>query len=137
METHGHRSIEHTADLAFEIWAPTQEALLGEAAKTVIEAMTAGASVEGVAERHLALSALDAEDRLVRWMNEILWLAIGEGFLMRDAQVVLSDSDLRATLVGEEHAGHRIRFELKSVTYHDLELVVGSDQCRARVVIDV
>ena len=137
MDTRGHRQVEHTADLAFEIWAPTEEALLDEAARALTQVMTSGAPVEGAAERRLELSALDAEDRLVRWMNEILWLATGCGFLVCDAHVALSESNLTATLKGEERAGERIRSELKSVTYHDLELVVRPGRCRARVVIDV
>jgi SHS2 domain-containing protein len=133
----GYRQVEHSADLAVEIWGPSEEALLVEAARAVVDLLTDGAEVAEVAERHIELDTLDAEDRLVQWLNELIFAAIAEGFLVRAAHVVLRPGGLAAMVRGEERAGDKIRTELKSATYHDLHVQSGPDGWRARVVIDV
>lgn len=137
----GHRSIEHTADVAVELWAPDEAALLLEGAHALVELLTEGDALaydpEDVVERTVELRALDPEDRLVRWLSEVLYLASTEGFLFVDATLRLSGSELRGTIRGIGEAADRLRTELKAVTYHDLRLERGANEIRARVVFDV
>lgn len=134
----GYKTLDHTADVAIEIWAPSEEELLVEGARAVVALLTEGAQPRGSASRHLDLDVIDGEDRLVQWLNEVLWLALSEGFLVTDAEVQLDEGQLRATVLGEAGGGARIRSELKSATYHDLKLGLDDDGVwRARVVIDV
>jgi SHS2 domain-containing protein len=135
--TVGHRQLDHTADLALEIWGPDEVAVLREAAHAVVGILTDDASIGRRDGRAVDLEALDGPDRLVRWINEILYLATVEGFVMADASVTLRDGGLSATLVGEADGNHRLRTEIKSATYHDLLLEQGENEVRARVVMDV
>ena len=129
----GHRQIEHTADLALEVWAPTQEQLFEEAAQALVEIMTEGAPIEGrQSERAIELECIDREDRLVRWLNEVIFLAVNSGFVLQSAELRLDGDDrLSAKIRGVE--GDLISAELKSVTYHELVLEDGF----ARFVVDV
>lgn len=150
MSARGHRSIEHTADVALELWAPDEAALLVEGARALVELLTEGAAVPGpttadaptevtppLRERSIELRALDPEDRLVRWLGEVLYLAGTEGFLVHDATLELPGSDLRGTVRGQAGAADRLRTEIKAVTYHDLRLDRGPGRVCARVVLDV
>lgn len=134
----GYRLGDHTADLLLEFWAPTEEALLVAGARAVVDLLVEGEAVATSASRELAIAgAVDREDRLVRWLNEILSLAMLEGFLVAGAEVRLEGRGLTATLRGEADAAGKIRTELKSVTYHELAVEHGGDRWTARVVIDV
>jgi SHS2 domain-containing protein len=136
--TRGHRQLEHTADIALELWAPTEAELLVEGARAVIELLTEGESAGERDELPVTLEAVDPEDRLVRWLNEVLVLAVTRGFLTGGAALeLIGGTALRGVLRGEAHAAHRVRAELKSATYHDLELTRDARGYRARVVIDV
>jgi SHS2 domain-containing protein len=146
VEGRGHRSIEHTADLAVELWAPDEPALLVEGARALVELLTEGAEVgattertaERMAERTLELTAIDPEDRLVRWLSEVLYWASMEGFLVVDAALELvGATGLRGTVRGQAGASELVRTEIKAVTYHDLRLERGPAGVRARVVFDV
>lgn len=132
----GHRQIEHTADLALEVWAPNPEELLEEAAQALVEIMTEGASIESHSEgpeRTIELESFDAEDRLVRWLNEVIFLAVNSGFLLHTAELHLDgETRLSAKIRGVEKKD-LVTAELKSVTYH--ELIV--EERFARFVIDV
>lgn len=135
----GHRQLDHTADLALELWGESEEDVLCAGAEGVVTIMTEGGEVEARAERRVHIDAVDPHDRLVQWLNEIIVAAVAGGFLFGSADIALDGpTGLSATIRGEPDAGDRVVAELKSATYHDLEL--GQDQgggWRARVVIDV
>jgi SHS2 domain-containing protein len=133
----GHRQIDHTADLALEIWGPDEVAVLREAARAVVGIVTEQGAVGTGERRDVELEALDGADRLVRWINEILYLATVEEFVTADASVSLHEGGLRATLVGEAKGRHLLRTEIKSATYHDLLLEQREGGIFARVVMDV
>ena len=141
----GYRQVDHSADLAVEIWAPSEEELLAEGARAVVDMLTDGAAVagdaeqgaEGWTERRIDLETIDPEDRLVQWLNEVIVVAITEGFLIGTVDIALRDHGLSATVRGRANAGDVITTELKSATYHDLHVLSGPDGWRARVVIDV
>jgi SHS2 domain-containing protein len=134
----GYRQLDHTADLALALWGPSEQELLVAGAEAVIDIMTESAAPGAVtAERVIEIDAVDAADRLVQWLNEIIVAAVTGGFLARTAEIRLQgDSGLRAVVRGEPG---RILAELKSATYHDLELLrdEASGRWSAQVVIDV
>jgi SHS2 domain-containing protein len=131
----GWRPLNHTADLALSVWAESEAALLAEAARAIVSTMTEGARPGPARDtRTLTLEALDPEDRLVRWLNEVIYLAVAEGFLTREADLRLEGAGLVARLAGERGT---VATELKSVTYHDLHLTGDGGHWRARFVVDV
>jgi SHS2 domain-containing protein len=132
----GHRAIDHTADLAFELWADDLPSLLAEAARAIVEILTDHATVPSTDRRSIELDAFDDEDRLVRWLNEVIWLALGEGFVVADAALESTETGLVGLAFGTLDPALVVT-EVKSATYHDLTLVRERDQLRARVVLDV
>lgn len=133
----GYRQVDHTADLALEIWGPTEEAMLAAGARAVIDLVTQGAAIAPDAERTVHISGLDPEDRLVQWLNEVLVAAVVDGFLFADARIDLRGADLTAHVRGQAGAGALVVAEMKSATYHDLRLIRSPGGARAHVVIDV
>lgn len=133
----GYRQIDHTADLALELWAPDQAELLRVGARAIVDVLTGSTRILADSTRSIALDAVDGEDRLVQWLNEIIVAALVDGFLTSDADIELGETSLRATLHGQASAADFVVTELKSATYHDLVLEEGENGCRARVVIDV
>jgi SHS2 domain-containing protein len=133
----GYRQIDHTADVALELWGDSEPDVLDAGARAVTELLTEGAVIEERAGRDIAIDAVDAGDRLVQWLNEIIVAAVSDGFLYRGADIELEGATgLRARARGEI-AHDRVVAELKSATYHDLALEGGPTGWRARVIIDV
>ena len=143
----GHRTIDHTADVAVELWAPTEPELLREAARAVADILTGGApgaTRTGSGEtRTIRLDATDAEDRLVQWMNEVIFFAVSEGFLYRDADLDVppdpaAPGGVEGNVRGEALREGALATELKSATYHDLRVERDArGALRALVVVDV
>jgi SHS2 domain-containing protein len=133
----GHRQIEHTADLAFELWGADLVDVLREGARAVVDVLTDGKPSRGDDRRDVELAAIDDEDRLVRWLNEVLYLATVDGFLVGDADLEITADGLRGVVRGRADARDAIVTEVKSATYHDLVVRSEGDRWFARVVMDV
>jgi nicotinamidase/pyrazinamidase len=137
MTERGHELMDHTGDMALRFWAPTEEELLIEGAQALIRVLTEGKAPKSASTWQLRIDAIDAEDRLVQWLNEVLILATLKGFLFADAELSLQGTALEATLQGQADSWQDLRTELKSVTYHDIELGQTNGGWRAQVVVDV
>lgn len=133
----GARQIEHTADLALEIWGPDEPAMLVAGAQAIVDILTDGAQVGDIDTRRVKLEAIDAEDRLVRWLGEILYWACVEGFVVARAELEVTADGLTGTAHGVQGAADLLKTEIKAATYHDLRVVRDSGGVRARVVLDV
>lgn len=134
----GAEHIDHTADLAFALWAEDEADLLRVGAEAIVAVITEDAKLStGQAERVLTLRTLDPEDRLVQWLNEVIVWAVVDGFLVTAVDFRLRPNGLDATVRGIEEAWDLVRGELKAATYHDLKLVFDPSGVRAQVVIDV
>lgn len=138
MSYRGYRHLEHTADLALEIWAESEEDLLVEIAFALVGIMSGNADLEPDQARSLRIDCLDREDRLVQWANEMIAFALIDGFLLADIdEIRLYEGGLEAILIGESKSYDKIQSELKSVTYHGLKIIENKEGFMAQVVIDV
>ncbi len=130
------REIEHTADWALEVWAPTLAELFVDAARGM-QALT-GAQAGSGAVRHLRLelAAVDAEALLVAWLQELLFYTESEGLVFDLFEIEsLSSTVLRAQVVGR--LASRLDKVIKAVTYHNLAIRAIPDGFSVTLVFDV
>jgi SHS2 domain-containing protein len=138
------RMLDHTADIGFEIGAPTLEALFDEARRALLMAVFECSPEKGAAERPARLRALDLETLLVRWINELAFFIQGDGFVPVGADIRIQETggegfSLEACLVGAplDLEVYGWQGEIKSATFHGLEVTHGSEGWRAQVILDV
>lgn len=141
----GFRFLDHTADLAVEVKAPTVPGLFAEAARAFTDCITDVGTIESRQRLnvHLAASALDA--LLVDFLSELLFRFEGGGFLPCRALVFLDGAaergwELQSRLEGEpfDLDRHPYRTQIKGITWHGLTLEQLEDGTwRAMVVLDV
>ncbi len=135
----GYREVEHTADWALEIWAPTLEALLHQAAEGMY--VLAGARQQPGARltRKVVFSSPDTESLLVDFLEELLYLMTEEGlvfdaFDLRVARLP-EGFHLDAMLTGAPLMA--LKKEIKAVTWHNLVVRCGQRGWETMVVFDV
>jgi len=140
------RTVEHTADLAMELEAPSLEELFLAAAGGMVGVLVGseeGRRVEpstAVSQRRtLELEAPDREALLVEWLRELLYLHTAEDLFYRGAEIQrLGDTRLVAQVSFAAQSGvGAVERELKGVTYHDLEVSRRDNGWYARVVFDL
>lgn len=137
------RELPHTADIGFEVEAPSLARLFALAAEGLVSALGVEAGAGPGAEEEVALSRPDLERLLVAWLRELLHRATTEDRVpvVRGVEVRTGEGDggrLRARVEWREWAeGTGPEREIKGVTYHDLAVEEDEDGWHARVVLDV
>jgi SHS2 domain-containing protein len=136
------RMLDHTADVGFEVGAPTLETLFDEARRALLMTMFERPPERGEGERPVRLSAPDLETLMVRWINELVYLVQGDGFVPVRADIRISGEEglsLEALLAGAplDLEGYGWQGEIKSATFHGLDVVHTSEGWNARVILDV
>jgi len=134
------REIAHTADVGFEVEAPTMAALFERAALGLSAAI---AELDGVRARERRPVEVRAEERtalLHDFLHAILLLAQVDGFLISAVEVQQVDErSVRAVVLGEpmDPGRHCLHGEVKAVTWHGLTVAPADAGWQARVLLDV
>ncbi len=138
------RMLDHTADVGFELEAPSLEALFDEARRALLMVVFEHPPEEGEGVDAVRLTAPDRETLLVRWLNELVYLIQDAGFVPVGAEIRLPEAGdsgyaLEARLTGaplllEEYGWQG---EIKSATFHGLDVTNYKDGWHARVILDV
>jgi SHS2 domain-containing protein len=135
-----YRVLEHTADVGFEAYGSTREEVFANSARALVDMIVDLANIQAREEARIELEAGDSLSLLVNWLSEILYRFDAEGWLYRDFEFrLLDDRLLRTAVRGEkfDRARHRVKLQVKAVTYHQLALEPTPEGWRARVFLDI
>ena len=133
-----HRFLEHTADIRAECEAPTFAGLLEEAARALYAVAMANVRNDGGETRTVALDTQSREECLVRWLQELIFLLETEQFVaVRFAFTRKNGESLVIRASGYRCTGAERAMEVKSATYHALEMESSESGWIARIVFDV
>ena len=136
----GYRILEHPADVGIEAFGLSLKDAFEYAALGLTSIIVEPASVDPSERRFVSLKGTDPENLLVRWLSEVLYLYDGEDFLLSDVNIArLSDGELDATLAGEtvQEGKHKLKTDVKAITYHQLKVEETPDGVELRVFLDI
>ncbi|MBI4344439.1 MAG: archease [Euryarchaeota archaeon] len=130
------------ADVAFEAWGRDLGELFEAAALATFEVMVDLEGVESKVVKEIELENEEMDRLLYDWLSELVYLKDAEAMLFSRFQVRIKGDGryrLRAEAMGEEidQARHRLRADVKAVTYHLFYLKKTEEGYRARVVLDI
>ena len=76
---------------------------------------------------------------MVNWLGELLYLFDSSGWLFKEFQLELDNLRIDALAAGEtfKHEKHEIRYYIKAVTYHMLQVRKEGDLWVAKVIFDI
>ena len=134
------RFLNHTGDLAMEIYGENLKDLFENAGMALFSVMTDRSKIRKRVERSITLRYGDRETLMVDWLGELLYLHDVEGLLFRQFHVVsFEEGCFNALAWGEpfQPDRHVIRTGVKAVTFHQLEVQKQGDRWRARVILDL
>jgi SHS2 domain-containing protein len=138
----GYEFFEHTADVGLVVRGATLPRLFENASRALFDLVCDRRTVRPRRAVRIAVVGSSLEDLLVRWLSELLYRLETEDLLFSSFRVERVDRLLfraRGTARGEtiDRARHRLRREIKAVTYHQIRLVRGRSAWRVRLVFDV
>jgi SHS2 domain-containing protein len=131
-----YREVDHTADLALLVWAPTLEGLFADAAQGMYALTGVEVRPGPQVSRQIEVSAQDHEALLVAWLQELLYGLETEAMVFEDFRVQLLQPSRLTVAVQGRPAGPVTKI-IKAVTYHNLNIAQTSEGYSATVVFDV
>jgi SHS2 domain-containing protein len=130
------QEVDHTADWALHVWAPTLEALFVDAAAGMYALAGARAGQAAPAQRRIEVNDGDAAALLVAWLQELLYYTEAEGLVFTSFEIEeLTPVHLRAMVRGA--AAERLDKVIKAVTYHNLKIERTERGFEVTIVFDV
>jgi SHS2 domain-containing protein len=133
-----YRLLDHTADLGFEVEAPSRDALFERAVLALADVIAPIAALDAKVAREIAVEGDDDVRRLHALLVEELFLFETEKLLPCRAWVKIDGDRVAATLFSAVlDRRHPIERVVKAVTYHAMEVERAGDAWRARVILDL
>ena len=133
--------LEHTADMGLLVRGKNLPELLKNAAQGLLETMAVVDTIDETASIEIHLTAEAVEELFVRWLDELIFRHETEEIFFKRADIHrCSETEMSATVYGEpvNFDKHEVYTEIKSVTYHQLEVLQKTDgSWHAQVIFDL
>ena len=136
-----HKFIEHTADIAFDVTADSIEELFLESARAWRISVVGDIAGKSPSTVSIKLEASSLEELLVTFLNEINFLLLTKNWLSviyDNLKIDKEKFNLRVIISGFYlDKSVEIKEEIKSVTYHQMNIVKKDNKFSTRVVFDI
>ena len=133
-------TIDHTADLGIRVSGADIKALFTNAGLAMFDLIAGKIHHEGEKACRVLAKGADWPDLMVAWLRELLYLWNGKEMLVRRIHIdhisphVVS-ADVR--LFCFDMNRHRIRHEIKAVTYHQIRVDQTTAGWESTIIFDV
>lgn len=129
------------ADASFEAYGKTLNEVFANAALATFETMINTKQVKLLVKKKIELSAADLKSLMFDWLNELVFYMGSENLAFSEFDVKVDEKNVKlvATCRGEEidPSKHEVRTEVKSATYHQMEIKKIGKTWKARVILDI
>lgn len=129
--------IDHTADMMVKAFGESLEECFGNAAYALFD-QTVDLSGIGTDEAvDIRVTGIDDEDRLYSFLAEMLFIEDCDNIILKEFDVSFEGDDVVCHAKGEslDRTRHRVRSEVKAVTYHMMN--VDRNEPSVTVIFDV
>ncbi|MEJ5262226.1 MAG: archease [Ignavibacterium sp.] len=139
--TSKHIQLSHTADIAFELEADSIEELFTEAFNVWLLSVAELTNFNSDSSYEVKLKADSLEQLLVDFLNELNFLLLVKKLLsIKVEKLIINETDISLyaeVRIIKLNDTIKLKEEIKSVTYHQMEIVRSEGKYRARVVFDI
>lgn len=130
------------ADAAFQAEAENIEELFQTCAQATFEVMADTKTIEHKYKEGVELVGENLEELLFGWLAELIYLKDVKSMLFSKFDVKIQKKNgyrLAASVWGEstDQKKHKVRVDVKAVTYHLLEVKRTDNRWTAKVILDI
>ncbi|MEW6103285.1 MAG: dephospho-CoA kinase [bacterium] len=129
---------EHTADIGIIAFGRTKEELFSNSAYGMFSILADLSNVRCCERIKISSSGNGYDEMLVNTLSELLFCFTGKGYLLKRFKTEISGNNISVSAFGEKlNKSHLLKMEIKTVTYHNLEIKKRKDGWTARIIFDV
>lgn len=132
-----YRFIDHTADIAFEVYGKDIAELLENSAYAFYEAFVYTERLEKSKQKLVEVEAEEEDLLLYRWLNELLFIFETEFFAGKEVKVEVKNSKAKGVIYGSRFTRSEVKVEPKAITMHKFGIKREKDGLIAFVVVDI
>jgi SHS2 domain-containing protein len=135
-----YKLLDHTADIGIEFWGKTKKELFENAVEAMFDLIVDLTGINNVNDKVVTIKGADAEDLLVNFLREALYLFNGKKWIIKQCKLLeMKSGQIVAQLQGEPYDSdkHQLKTEIKAVTYHGLSVKKTARGWKAKVIFDV
>ena len=130
------------ADAAFQAEAESIEELFQTCAQATFEVMADTKTIEHKCKEGVELVGENLEELLFGWLAELIYLKDIKSMLFSKFDMKIQKKDgyrLTASIWGEpvDQKKHKVRVDVKAITYHLLEVKRTDNKWTAKVILDI
>lgn len=132
--------IDHTADIGLRAYGKDLKQLFINVARGMFDILAELKNVQAKDNIKIKLEAPNIEELFLSWLGELLYQYNGRGIIFKEFSIdELSDNSISAEARGEklDLKRHRLKREIKAVTYHQLKVQKVKDLWQGEVIFDV
>ena len=129
--------VDHTADMMVKAFGSTLEECFANAAFALFDQTVDLSNIGTSEETEFRVTGIDDEDRLYSLLSELLFIEDCDNLILKEFEVSFDGDDVVCRARGEtlDRTRHRVRSEVKAVTYHMME--IDRDTPSVTVLFDV
>ncbi len=129
--------IDHTADMMVKAFGSTLEECFANAAYALFDQTVDLSGIGTSEETDIRVTGIDDEDRLYSFLAEMLFIEDCDNLILKEFEVSFDGDDVVCHAKGEtlDRSRHRVRSEVKAVTYHMMN--VDREEPSVTVIFDV
>jgi SHS2 domain-containing protein len=107
-----------------QAYGSTLEECFGNAAFALFDQTVDLSGIGTSEETDIRVTGIDDEDRLYSFLSEMLFIEDADNLILKEFEVRFEGEDVLCHARGEtlDRSRHRIRSEIKAVTYHMMEI---------------
>jgi len=135
-----YEQLEHAGDIRIKVYGETLKELFSNAGGALFDLITDFNKINADSTDYIEVSGTDQEELIVNWLSELNFLFLTESKIFNKFEIEhLSDTELSATVLGEKFNPfrHKLKNEIKAVTFHDLQIVKKSKHWETKIVFDI
>ncbi len=134
------RFIDHTADVAFEVYGSSLKELIENATLAFYEAFVDLSRLKADTEKSLEVKADSPDYLLFNWLNELLFMFETEFFAGKDVSVEVEENNelkARGKIKGGKITPEIVKTEPKAITFHKFRVERRDGKWVAFVIVDI
>ncbi len=138
-----HKYIDHTADIAVELTADSFEELIVESLKAYNESVFESIDERNDESVEIKLTEQSREELLVSFLNEVNYLLTVKKWISKSIdELLIKSEDSLFILTGNLNGSFltneiELKEEIKSVTYHQMEIKKEKRKLKTLIVFDI
>ena len=135
-----YETIDHTADFGIHVFGADSKDLFANAAFALFDLITDIDALKGLNEHEVHITGDDWPDTMVNWLRELLYLWTCKEMLVKATDIFyLTEHEVTARVNFDlfDPDLHKIKNEIKAVTYHQLQVESTPLGWESKIIFDV